>query len=302
MAFASIFRSDLFRDQVALVTGGGSGIGRCIAHELAALGAKVVLAGRDADKLAKVRSEIEADGGQVDALTCNIRSEAEVEATIKQIVERHGALNLLVNNAGGQFVSPVEGISKKGWDAVLETNLTGTFLVSREAVKAFMADHGGAIVNIVADMWRGMPMMAHSGAARAGVVNLTQTMSLEWARYGIRINAVAPGLILSSGFSNYPEPVQEALASLPEEVPFQRFGTESEVSAAVVFLLSPAAAYISGATLKVDGASSLYRHSFTLPTGGPTAAFEGFHRKVDAPEVLVRRFQAAHSTEDPPTD
>ncbi|MCK6552518.1 SDR family oxidoreductase [Myxococcota bacterium] len=287
MPYASIFRSDLFTGQVGIVTGGGSGIGRCIAHELASLGATVVLASRDEAKLAAARAEIEADGGKADTVRCDIRSEAEVKALYERVLATHGKVDFVVNNGGGQFVSPAGSISMNGWRAVIETNLGGTFLMCREAYAQYMSDHGGAIVNIVAEMWRGMPMMAHSGAARAGVVNLTQTLALEWASAGIRVNAVAPGLILSSGFKRYPEMVQEALKSIPAELPFHRFGTESEVSAAVVFLLSPGARYVSGETMKVDGASSLYRHPFTLPAPDrPLPQFSGFHRPADVPEGL----------------
>lgn len=287
MPYASIFRADLFRDQVALITGGGSGIGRCIAHELASLGATVVLASRDPAKLERVVSEIHEDGGQASAIPCNIRVEAEVTALYEAVIKAHGRVDLLVNNSGGQFVSPAEAISLRGWNAVLETNLTGAFLMCRGAHQHGMGEKGGAIVNIVADMWRGMPMMSHSGAARAGVVNLTQTLALEWAGCGIRVNAVAPGLIASSGLSNYPEPVQEALAELPKELPFRRMGTESEVSSAVVYLLSPGARYISGETVRVDGASSLYRHAFVLPPGAVAPAYRGLHRPTTAPKGLL---------------
>src|SRR5262249_9215308 len=160
-------------------------------------------------------------------------------------VARHQRLDFVVNNGGGQFASPLENISLNGWRAVIETNLTGTFLVSKAALDAWMRDHGGTIVNIVADMWRGMMMIGHSGAARAGVVNLTKTCAIEWAEYGVRVNAVAPGIIRSSGFKKYPVSVQDGLKGLPNELPMKRFGTESEVSAAVVFLLSPGARYVT---------------------------------------------------------
>lgn len=284
MPYQSIFRSDLFKGQVGIVTGGGSGIGRCIAHELAALGGRVVLASRNEEKLKSIAAEIEEDGGEADFIVCNIRNEEQVRSLIATTLSRYQKIDFVVNNGGGQFLSPVESISLKGWSAVIDTNLTGTFLMCREVMLQWMGEKGGTIVNIVADMFRGMPMMAHSGAARAGVVNLTQTLALEWAQHRIRINAIAPGMILSSGFKNYPEPVQEAMKLIPEEsIPMRRFGTESEVSAAVAFLLSPAAAYISGATLRIDGASSLYRHPFPLPQGPPGAAFSGFHRKPDVP-------------------
>jgi citronellol/citronellal dehydrogenase len=286
MPYASVFRDGLFADRVAVVSGGGSGIGRCIAHELAALGARVVLAGRDVTKLERVSAEIAGEGGRAEPVGCNIREEAEVARLFETTLERCGRLDFLVNNAGGQFISPAETISAKGWRAVVETNLTGTFLMCREAHRQHLATHGGAIVNIVADMFGGMPMMAHSGAARAGVVNLTRTLALEWAQHRVRVNAVAPGVILSSGMKNYPEPVQEALTGLGQQLPGGRLGTESEVAAAVVFLLSPAAAYITGDTLRVDGGSSLDRHVFPLASGTPVEPFRGFHLAADLPGAL----------------
>ncbi len=271
----SIFRSDLFEGQVILVSGGGTGIGRAIALELAGLGATVVICSRSMEHLEPTRAEIEAAGGQTLALTCNIRDEEQVKATIAATLERYGRLDGLVNNGGGQFMSPAEGINAKGWHAVIETNLTGTFYMARAAMQQWMKDHGGAIVNIVAEMWRGFPNMSHTGAARAGVVNLTQTLALEWAQHGIRINSIAPGLINSSGLKTYPPPVQVMLASVARDIPAQRMGTESEVSAATVFMLSPAAAFISGATLRVDGAGSLYRlQGYVIPDHEPWAEYE----------------------------
>lgn len=285
MSYASVFKAGLFDGHVGIVTGGGSGIGRCIAHELASLGATVILASRDQNKLDKVRTEIVEDGGKADAIRCNIRKEEDVVALFKEAIAKHKKIDFVVNNGGGQFASPLESISLNGWNAVVETNLTGTFLMCREAMRAWMSEHGGAIVNIVAEMWRGMPMMGHSGAARAGVVNLTQTAALEWAASRVRVNSVAPGLIHSSGFANYPAGVRAALKTIPRELPARRFGTESEISAAVVFLLSPAACYISGETIRVDGASSLYRHPFALPEHEPLPSYSGMHRESDAPAI-----------------
>lgn len=287
MSYESVFAEGLFRGRVAVVTGGGSGIGRCIAHELASLGAHVVVAGRKAARLDEVVAEIGSDGGSASARATDVREEEDVRGLVAQVVSEQGRLDYLVNNAGGQFPAPLEAIPAKGWKAVIDTNLTGIFLMCREVFGGYMQENGGAIVNIVADMWRGMPMMGHSGAARAGVVNLTQTAALEWAPYHVRVNAVAPGLIASSGFKTYPEAVQGMLLSLPKELPARRFGTESEVSGAVCFLLSPAAAYISGATLRVDAASSLYRHPFAIDVPASSPAFSGFHREADLPPGLL---------------
>jgi citronellol/citronellal dehydrogenase len=273
----SIFRPGLFADQVIVVSGGGTGIGRATARELAALGAHVVICSRSSEHLEPTRAEIEAAGGAVTALTCNIRDAESVEALFATVEERLGRAHGLVNNAGGQFISPAEAITPKGWHAVVETNLTGGFLMTQAAFRHGMQEHGGAIVNIVAEVWRGFPGMAHSGAARAGVMNLTQSLALEWARYSIRINAVAPGIIDSSGLKTYPEAVRAGLASVARETPSNRMGTEGEIAASVIFLLSPAAAYISGATLKVDGASSLYRlQGYAIPDHEPWEKYSAF--------------------------
>ncbi len=276
--YQSIFRNDLLQDKTVLITGGGTGIGRAIAHELASLGAHVILAARRVEKLAAVSAEITEAGGSVSHYSVNIRDEDSVTALYDAILREHGTLHALVNNAGGQFMSPAQNINKKGWHAVVETNLTGTFMMSREAYnRYFMHNKGGAIINIVADMWRGFPGMAHTGAARAGVVNLTKSLAVEWARSGVRVNAVAPGLIEGSGFTTYPDSVQAWVRSMKKNVPLKRFGTEAEVAAAVTFLLSPAAAYITGETLRVDGASSLWRSSWEIDDhDNAPSAFNGF--------------------------
>jgi citronellol/citronellal dehydrogenase len=271
---------------VALVTGGGSGIGRCIAHELASLGAHVVLASRNVDKLRAVEQEIVAAGGAASVAQCNIRSEDEVDATVASVVSSLGRLDCLVNNAGGQFLARPEDISPKGWRAVIETNLSGTFFASRSAHRQWMRAHGGAIVNIVADFWNGMPMMAHTAAARAGVANLTKSLALAWAQHGVRINSVAPGTIRSSGLKNYPPAIVSALEGMIRETPAKRLGTESEVSAAVVFLLSPAAAFITGDTLRVDGGSSIYRQMMPIANHDRLPPFSAFHLDADVPEEL----------------
>jgi citronellol/citronellal dehydrogenase len=182
----------------------------------------------------------------------------------------------LVNNAGGQFQSPLADISAKGWQAVVATNLTGGFLMARECYVQSMRGHGGAIVNLTADCRDGMPGMGHSGAARAGMENFTQTAACEWAP--VRVNAVAPGFIASSGLDSYPEAVRPMLRSLPRQIPAQRFGTEAEVSAAIVFLLSEAAAFVSGACLRVDGAAPNARRHWPLAGYSASAEYNGFHR------------------------
>jgi citronellol/citronellal dehydrogenase len=285
--YQSVFRAGLLHGQAVVVTGGGSGIGRCTAHELAALGAAVALVGRKPDKLDSVRAEIEAAGAVCSTHVCDIREEATVRATIEAVLLRHGRIDGLVNNAGGQFPSPLAAISAKGWDAVVRNNLTGGFLMARECFTLWMRTHGGAIVNIIADIWGGMPGMGHSGAARAGMLNFTETAALEWAP--VRVNAVAPGWIASSGMDQYPPAMAETIRSMHTLVPLRRLGTESEVSAAITFLLSPAAAFISGACLRVDGAAPNAKRIWPeVGTGGSTTAFDGFHLAT-TPKVLQGR-------------
>jgi citronellol/citronellal dehydrogenase len=281
-SYASVFRQGLFQGQVALVTGAGSGIGRCTAHELAALGARVALVGRKEDKLKAVAAEI---GAGAKTYACDIREEESVARTVSNALADFGRIDCLVNNAGGQFASPLEKISAKGWETVVRTNLTGGFLVARECYTQCMKAAGtGAIVNMIADMWNGMPNMGHSGAARAGMLNFTETAALEWAP--IRVNAIAPGWIASSGLDHYPPEMAEHIRQLPKRVPLGRLGTESEVSAAIVFLLSPAAAFISGSCLRVDGAApNAKRVADKIGSGRSTAAFDGFHL-ARKPKVL----------------
>ena len=286
MSYRSVFKENLFAGQNIIVTGGGSGIGRCTAHELAALGARVVLIGRKQEKLDAVAAEIAEDGGQALGFSCDIRDEEAVKATVGDVYKAVDVVHGLVNNAGGQFPSPLALISQKGWETVVRTNLTGGFLMAREVFLQGMNKNGGAIVNIVADMWGGMPGMGHSGAARAGMVNFTQTSAYEWGSCGVRVNAVAPGWIMSSGMDTYPDGFKETLKTLRAAVPLQRMGNESEVSGAICFLLSDASAFLSGDTLRIDGAASQGNVAiFPLPAHDKSKPFDGFHRAT-TPDVF----------------
>ena len=241
-----------------------------------------------------MKREIVAVGGSCSVHAADIRDEAAVQATVAAVLAAHGRIDALVNNAGGQFPSPLAAISAKGWDAVVRNNLTGGFLMARECITQWMleddgsgAPRGGAIVNIIADMWNGMPGMGHSGAARAGMLNFTETAALEWAP--VRVNAVAPGWIASSGLDRYPPEMAETFRGLHALVPLRRLGTESEVAAAIVYLLSPAAAFVSGSCLRVDGAAPNAKRIWPeVGTGGTTEAFDGFHL-ASSPDVLKGR-------------
>jgi citronellol/citronellal dehydrogenase len=287
MPYQSVFRAGAFAGQTIIVTGGGSGIGRCTAHELAALGAHVALVGRTPEKLDAVRAEIAEDGGSASAHPCDIRDEATVGQTIDAVLQARGRLDGLVNNAGGQYRTAMKTISTKGFEAVVRSNLTGGFIFMREAYNRWMEAHGGAIVNIIADIWNGWPDFAHSGAARGGMLTLTETAACEWAASGVRVNTVAPGGIASSGFDTYAPEAKAKILEYPKTVPLQRFGTEAEVSAAIVFLLSPAAAFITGTCVRVDGGTPNARNTWKLEASDRSKPFEGFHR-TRMPELLKR--------------
>ena len=287
MPYQSVFRDGTFDGQTIIVTGGGSGIGRCTAHELASLGAHVALVGRNPDKLATVRAEILEDGGSVSTHPCDIRDEAVVGQTIADVLALRGRLDALVNNAGGQYRAPMKSLSTKGFEAVVRNNLTGGFIFMREAYTRWMEDHGGSVVNIIADIWHGWPDYAHSAAARGGMFTLSETAACEWAASGVRVNMVAPGGIASSGFDTYTPEAQAKILQYPSTVPLQRYGSESEVSAAITFLLSPAAAYITGSCIRVDGGAPNARGTWKLEPSNRSQPFQGFHRAA-LPELLKR--------------
>ena len=191
----------------------------------------------------------------------------------------------LLNNAGGQYPAPLAAINQKGFETVVRTNLGGGFLFAREVYNQSMVKTGGSIVNIIADMWGGMPGMGHSGAARAGLENFTKTAAFEWGQSGVRVNAIAPGWIISSGMDTYEGAFKAIIPKLEQAVPLSRMGTESEVSGAVSFLLSEASAFVSGSTLRIDGAASLGNRMWPLPKAKNNTPYNGFHRAV-MPEVL----------------
>lgn len=252
-----MFGKDLFKDKIALVTGGRSGIGYAIAKTLLELGAMVTICSRKEEPLKAAAEELNAFG-QCEYKACDIRKTEQIQALAAQIKANHGRLDILVNNAGGQFPTLAEYTNDKGWNAVINNNLNGTFYMTREmATTFFIPQKEGVIINIIADIFRGFPGMIHTGAARAGVDNMTKTLSQEWGRYNIRVNAIAPGIIESSGLETYPQAVKDMFDEGRKSLPSGRFGEVEDVSNAVCFLASPLANYINGVTLYVDGGQHL---------------------------------------------
>jgi citronellol/citronellal dehydrogenase len=228
------------------------------------LGGRVAICGRRADKLEVAAAQLVAASGpeRVFASPCDIREPEQVAKFVGEVIARWGQIDILVNNAGGQFPSPAQHISPNGFLAVVKNNLVGTFHMCREvANQTMIPNKGGRIINVIANIYRGFPGMAHTGAARAGVENLTMTLAVEWSQFGILVNAIAPGIILSSGTQQYPPQILERGIA---ETPLKRAGTVEEVAASIVFLASPAAQYITGATLRIDGAQSLWGRTWEL--------------------------------------
>ena len=238
-----------------------------------------MVASRNEERLKQAAEEmkknISSDSlAEIDHVQCNIRKEEQVQHLIATTLSRFGKLDFLINNGGGQFPGPAESFSLKGWNAVIETNLTGTFLCCREVYNQWMNENGGGIVNIIADMWKGFPMMSHTGAARAAVDNLTKSLALEWAASGVRVNSVAPGSSIYSdtAAANYGD-ARIFDSSIPK-IPLKRLGTTEEISTTVCFLLSPASGYITGETIRVDGGSSIYSSmTFTVPDHNKSKAY-----------------------------
>jgi citronellol/citronellal dehydrogenase len=247
---SGVFRPGLLDGQVGIVTGGGSGLGRAIALELAALGMHVVVCGRRLEPLVETRTL--AGGSTCSAETCDVRDEWDVERVVGAVLERHGRIDLLVNNAGGQFLAPAEAITPKGFRAVVRLNLEGAWLMTHTvATQAMIPRRGGKVVSITLSPHNGLPGMAHSSAARAGVENLMRGLSIEWARYGILLNAVAAGYVGTETFvTKYPEAFVEAAAG---NVPLGRMGRPDEIAWLVAYLASPAGDHTTGTVLTVDG-------------------------------------------------
>ncbi len=260
---ASIFRPGLFDGHIAIVTGGGSGIGLAIARTLGELGARVSISGRKPDKLAAAQDELAKRGIVVHTSTCDIREIEQVSAYVDKVRADLGEPTVLVNNAGGQFPTTAETLSPRGWEAVIRNNLNGTFFMTREvAVKSMIPKKRGRIVNIIANIRRGFPGMVHTGAARAGVENMTKTLAIEWAQHNIQVNAIAPGIIKSSGIDQYPPELVEMSRA---RTPMKRLGTAEEVGELVAYIASDAASFVTGETWYIDGGAHLWGDSWPIP-------------------------------------
>ena len=261
-----IFAPNLLDGQVAVVTGGGSGLGRATALELSALGATVIVAGRKREPLEETVALCEGDAH---AHVCDIREEEQVSAFVDEVLAGRGRINLLVNNAGGQYMTPAEDISSKGFETVVRLNLMGTWLMTHAvATKAMIPGGGGKIVNVTLSPHHGLPGMAHSSAARAAVENLTRVLSIEWARFQIKLTAIASGHFATDALKKYPQPVYEGVA---RTVPLQRLGEPEEQAWLVAYIASPAGDYYSGCIFTIDGA----RDNWFGPWPPPGLADEG---------------------------
>lgn len=262
-SWPTVYRSDLFAGRNVLISGGGSGLGKATAWLFARLGAHVAICGRKAEKLEAAAKGMRAVGLRVETMPCNIRSAEDVAALFKTFAERVGPLDVLVNNAGGQFPQAAIDFSAKGWSAVIDTNLSGTWSMMQTAAQGWRdAGRAGVIVNIIAVVDRGMPGVAHTCAARAGVAGLTRTVAVEWAPLNIRVNCVAPGAIETEGMAVYSE---EARSSYKYSNPLKRLGDAFDIAEACVYLAAPSGKYVTGETLAVDGGSRLWGELWTIP-------------------------------------
>lgn len=259
------FRADLFQGQVALVSGAGSGLGKAIATLYGRLGAKLVICGRDAEKLNRTEAFLRGLGVEVVAHAMTIRDPEQVAALFALAGKTWGGIDILVNNAGGQYPQAALDFKVKGWNAVIDTNLNGTWYMMQTAARQWVdAKRPGAIINIVAIIWRGMPGIAHTCAARAGVIYLSKTVAVEWAPYHIRVNCVAPGVIETEGFNVYPP---EGQASFNQSNPMRRTGDVGDIAEACVYLAAPSGKFITGEVINVDAGQQLWGEPW--PSGKP---------------------------------
>jgi citronellol/citronellal dehydrogenase len=262
-AIQPALREGYFSGKVVLISGAGSGIGRALAHWAARLGAEVVLCGRDAEKLKDAAAAIGRYGARTMVHALTIRDPRAVAVLFDTAWGQFGRVDVLINNAGGQFPSPAMDISPKGWQAVVDTNLNGTWYMMQAAAQCWrQAGLPGSIVNIVAVIGRGMPGIAHTCAARAGVIHLAKTLAIEWAPLNIRVNCVAPGIIATNGMNVYPA---EVLEVMPQTNLMKRFGEVEDIANAVCLLAGDGGGFVTGEVLHVDGGNHIWGDQWTIP-------------------------------------
>ncbi len=262
---STIYTNGLFAGKTVIITGAGAGLGLAIAVLFARLGANLAINGRNEEKLEDAAAFLRGFGGPVLARPMTIRDPEQVRHFVDAVGDHFGGFDILVNNAGGQFPQPALEFTPKGWNAVIDTNLNGTWWMMQNAARTWVeAGRPGVIVSIVADIWRGMPGIAHTCAARAGVIYLSKSVAVEWAPHGIRVNCVAPGCCESTGFARYPK---EGAATFQEANPMRHAGDEWDVAEAVVYLATSSGKFITGEVLTVDGGQQLWGDPW--PTGRP---------------------------------
>lgn len=260
------FRDGLLDGQVVLISGAGRGIGKAIATQVARLGAKVAICGRNPERLAQTEAGLRALGADVLAQPMTIRDPEAVARLFDAVYTRFGKLDTLVNNAGGQYPQAAIDFSVKGWNAVIDTNLNGTWYMMQAAAQHWRdTKTKGSIANIVAVVWRGMPGIAHTCAARAGVIYLSKTVAIEWAPLGIRVNCVAPGIIATEGMEVYPD---QARRDFPKSNLMRRFGEVRDVADAVTYLSGPSGSFVTGEVMVVDGGNQLWGEQWAIPQPG----------------------------------
>ncbi len=253
-----------YEGKVAVITGGGSGLGRDMAESFAREGAHVCVIGRRQEKLDDVVKSIEAAGGRAFGLAADVRDVARIEAVMKEIAERAGRIDVLVNNAAGNFIAPAEQLSPNGFKSVVDIVLLGTFNCTRLAFDMLKASKGSILNIIAAYAWSGEPGAIHSASAKAGVLAMTRTLASEWGRYGIRANCIAPGPIHTEGTDKNLWSVADIEERARKAVPLGRLGEPADISRAALWLCGDEAQWISGATLAVDGAQWLHGGAFNF--------------------------------------
>jgi NAD(P)-dependent dehydrogenase (short-subunit alcohol dehydrogenase family) len=264
-----MFAPDLLKGQVAVVTGGGTGIGLAIARRLGTLGAQIAIASRQSENLEHGCHSLRESGIDALAVQLDVRKPEQVDEMVLRTVKHFGSLDILVNNAAGNFICRAEELSPNGWDAVIGIVLNGSFYCSRAVGQYMIArKRGGSIVSILANyVWTGSAGTVHSAAAKAGVMSMTQTLAVEWAPHGIRVNAIAPGPIESAGAARQLWDSEQAVERITNMVPLRRWGKPEEVADTLAFLVSSHAGFITGEILTIDGGAWLGRGTFGFLDG-----------------------------------